>query len=382
MTLHIDIPTHAQMDRLLTSRNPASVSIYLPTDPASAGRTGGRAERIELKNLATEAERQLRGLQAADADVAKMAAAFADLDEDGTFWRYQARSLALFMTPEVMWTFRLPNQLTSLVQVSDRFHLKPLLRSITFPQVAFVLTLAENSVRLLELVAGNSAPWVVEVPDLPVSAADVFTQASDTVDDPEFKVRSSEGKKFRLGQYARQIDRALRPLLNGLDVPLILAAAEPANSSYRSANTYPHLVAKGIPGNPESASDIKLAQAARSILDELRADELRASHELYQSRRSDGLALQDIADVARAATYGAVDTVFVDIDDVVPGSIDETTGAVTFGPEDDETSYGVVDEITRRVWLSGGRVLAVRRDDIPGQRSVAAILRYAPVAPS
>ena len=36
----------------------------------------------------------------------------------------------------------------------------------------------------------------------------------------------------------------------------------------------------------------------------------------------------------------------------------------------------VVDEIARRVWLSGGRVLAVRRDDVPGRSSVAAILRY------
>ncbi len=46
-----------------------------------------------------------------------------------------------------------------------------------------------------------------------------------------------------------------------------------------------------------------------------------------------------------------------------------------FGPEH-ATSYGVVDEIARRVWLNGGRVLAVRKDDVPGQ-GVAAILRYA-----
>jgi hypothetical protein len=37
----------------------------------------------------------------------------------------------------------------------------------------------------------------------------------------------------------------------------------------------------------------------------------------------------------------------------------------------------VVDEIARRVLLTDGRVLAVRRDDIPGGAPVAAILRYA-----
>ena len=376
MTLHIDIPTRAQVDQLLTSRHPSSVSVYLPTDPASAG----QAERIELKNLATEAERQLRELKAADSDVAEIAASFGDILDDETLWRYQARSLALFVTPESLRTFRLPNRLVSLVQISDRFHLKPLLRSITFPQVAFVLALAENSVRLLELEGGNSQPWVVAVPDLPVSAADAIGQPTDEGRVARLKVRTSQGQNVRLGQYARQIDRALRPLLNGLDVPLILAAAEPTDSIYRSANTYPYLVPTSIPGNPEAIPDAELASAARSILDHLYADELRAFHELYQSRQSDGRVVQDIADVARMATYGAVDTVFVDIDEALPGSIDEDTGAVTFDAEDDAVNYGVVDEIARRVWLSGGKVLAVRRDDIPGQNSVAAILRYAPMA--
>jgi hypothetical protein len=73
-----------------------------------------------------------------------------------------------------------------------------------------------------------------------------------------------------------------------------------------------------------------------------------------------------------------VDTVLVDIDAFLPGSLDEGTGAVTFDEADDAVNYGVVDEIARRVWLHGGTVLAVRSDDIPGKGSVAAILRYAP----
>jgi hypothetical protein len=85
-------------------------------------------------------------------------------------------------------------------------------------------------------------------------------------------------------------------------------------------------------------------------------------------------------DVARAATYGLVDTVLVDIDEAVPGRVDEDTGAVAFDDTDDAVNYGVVDEIARRVWLNGGRVLAVRSDDIPGKSPVAAILRYVPMS--
>ena len=51
---------------------------------------------------------------------------------------------------------------------------------------------------------------------------------------------------------------------------------------------------------------------------------------------------------------------------------------MTFDAVEDAVNYGILDEIARRVWLTGGRVLAVRQPDIPGAGSVAAILRYAP----
>ena len=63
---------------------------------------------------------------------------------------------------------------------------------------------------------------------------------------------------------------------------------------------------------------------------------------------------------------------------MVPGQIDDETGAVTFDDADDAVNYGAVDEIARRVLQNGGKVLAVRREDVPGGSSVAAILRYVP----
>lgn len=371
MSLHTDVPTRAQIDLLLTSRNPSSVSVYLPTEPASTG----DPERIEFKNLAAEAVRQLEDQKAAKSDVAEIVATFEDVEDDDEFWRYQARSLALFVTPTALLTFRLPNTLVSMVEVSDRFHLKPLMRSVTFPQVGFVLALAENSVRVIE-VASDIQPAEVAVPDLPASAADAVGKSSIKGRAPRRRIQGSEGQKVRLGQYSRQVDRALRPLLSGLDEPLVLAATEPLDSIFRSVNTYPYLAPVSISGNPETTPDAELVSRARSVLDQLNADQLQAVRDLYEKRQSELRTATDIADVARAATFGAVDTVFVDIDEVVPGMVDERTGAVTFGPEDSALTYGVVDEISRRVWLNGGKVLAVRRDDIPGQNSVAAILRY------
>jgi hypothetical protein len=372
MILPTDSPTRAQVDGLLDARDPWSVSIYLPTSPASRG----DAEQIELKNLGGEAVRQLEQAGAKASDVAAIEEEVADLIDDDEFWRHQARSLALFLTPTSSTTFRLPHNLTSMVEVSDRFHLKPLLRALTFPHTAFVLALSQGSVRLLE-IAPELEPGTVAVPDLPSDVASAVGKSSIRDRAPSGRIQGSEGQKTRMRQYARQVDQALRPLLNGLDVPLILAAAEPLDSIYRSVNSYPHLLSTGIPGNPDSSSDAELAESARRVLDELYAAELRTLHETYGQRLAQRRASADIADVARAATYGLVDTVLVDIDESVPGSVDED-GGVTLDDADDAVNYGVVDEIARRVWLNGGKVLAVRRDDIPGNGSVAAILRYAP----
>jgi hypothetical protein len=328
-------------------------------------------------NLAGLASTQLQGAGAARADVAAIDEELADLVDDDEFWRYQARSLAVFLTPTTSTTFRLANNLTGLVEVSDRFHVKPLLRAVTFPHTAFVLALAQNSVRLLE-IAPDLDPAPVGVADLPTDVASAVGKSSIRDRAPVGRIQGSEGQKTRMRQYARRIDEALRPLLNGLDLPVVLAAAEPIASIYRSVNSYPHLLAAGLPGNPEAVSDGELAESARRVLDDVYAAELDATRETYALRASQRRASSDIADVARAATYGLVDTVLVDIDETVPGSIDEQTGAVSFDESDDAVNYGVVDEIARRVWLTGGKVLAVRRDDIPGNGSVAAILRYAP----
>jgi hypothetical protein len=374
MILPTDVPTRAQLERLLAVREPSSVSIYLPTTPSSRG----EAERIELKNLAGEASRQLEQAGVHRNDVAAIEEELADLVDDNQFWRYQARTLAIFLTPSTMVTFRLANKLTSMVEVSDRFHLKPLMRALSFPHTAFVLALSQSDVRLLE-IAPDLEPVRLDVPDLPTDIASAVGKSSIRDRSPIRRLQGSEGQKTRMRQYARQVDQALRPLLNGTDLPLVLAAAEPIDSIYRSVSSYPHLLAAGIAGNPEAAPDAELAESTRRLLDDLYAAELRSVQETYALRVSQRRASADVADVARAATYGLVDTVLVDIDEVVPGSIDEESGAVTFDEADDSVNYGVVDEIARRVWLNGGRVLAVRRDDIPGESSVAAILRYAPM---
>jgi hypothetical protein len=370
MVLHTDIPARNQIDVMMTARNPASVSIYLPTDPVSPG----DHERLQLKNLTAAAARELQQQGVDKRDIAAIEEELHDLIDDVAMWRYMARSLAIFATPDSIATFRLPNHLQEHLQVADRFFVKPLLRSVTFPNLGYVLALSQNRVRLLEVLP-EGAPFEVTVPDLP-SDMDAVTAAEGAPGRaPRRRLAGDEGTKVRMAQYARRINQALRPVLQG-DAPLVIAGTEPMVSIFRAACTYPDLQAETISGNPDTTTDADLAAAARTILDQAHAQLLADRLDEFEQRRSQSRALVDLADVARAATRGMVDTVFVDIDDNVPGQLDDTTGEVTFADGEDPQAYGLVDEIVRQVWLTGGNVLAVRREDVPDGGTVAAILRY------
>ncbi|MDP2357453.1 MAG: hypothetical protein Q8M31_15520 [Beijerinckiaceae bacterium] len=369
--LHVDIPTLPELRSLIGVRADACVSIYLSTTPQTQHVAGSR---ISFGNLTKAA---LEQLDAVDFDKRRRALLQDELTalvEDDEFWRLQAHSLAVLATPESVRTFRLATAIGDTVEVSDRFHIKPLLRAIAFPQHAFVLALSENAVQLVEVFA-DSQPITVRIPDLPKSASDAVGRASVNNLTQNTRLANAEGQKALLRQYARQVDAALRPVLSGRETPLILAATDPLGPIFRAVNTYPGLLAEGVATSPDRLSEGDLARAAREVLDGYYASEVDAAKALFQTRFGQRRATTDIDAAARAATHGAVEMLMIDIDQALAGTVDDSDGKVSRAAEGAKT-YDVIDEIASRAILAGAKVLGVRKADIPDEASLAAILRY------
>lgn len=370
--LHLDLPALPELRALASRRADACVSIYLPTTPLTQD-IG--AARIAFGNLGKAALSQLEAHGVDKRRRSAIAEQMDDLAEADGFWRVQANSLAVLVTPDFMRTFRLPNALGEQVQVSDRFHLTPLLRALTFPHEAFVLALGENAVRLVEVPAEGPA-LTVRVPDMPKSAAEETGRASVNDRSPAGRIHGSEGQKTLLRMFARAVDSAVRGVLSGRDAPLFLAATEPLASIYRSVNSHPKLAQDVIPGGPDQTKDADLAKAVRPLLDKLYRREIEMFHALFDQRASQGRTTCDPAEAARAATHGMIDQVLIDMDVSLPGSVDDESGAVQLAPSDSASTYSVTDEIACRALQTGARVLSVRAADIPNAAPLAAILRY------
>lgn len=369
--LHVDIPSRPEIEKLASSRVDPSVTIYVKTTPLTQ-EIG--ASRIALKNLGHQALEQLRAAGADKRRLWPIEETINHVIEDEAFWAVQANSLALFATPEGLLTYRLANRIPDQMHVSDRFHIQPLLRAVTFPHNAFILVLGENAVALYQLDAeGDPAP--VRVPDLPKDAGHALGKSTLNDRSASGRIHGSEGQNVRLRQYVRIVDQALRHVLTGQSRPLIIAAADPLASMFRQATTYPHLALGEIKGNAERLSAGELATGARAVLDQIYAGQVSDMKALYKKREAEGRATADVAQAARAATFGAIDVLLFDMDASEAGTIGEEDGSVTFGKPGPGT-YGIVDEIAGRALATGAKVMAVRKPDLPAGEALSAILRY------
>ena len=371
--LTIDLPTQAEIAKLAAFRGSPAVSLYLPTTPVTQD---AQADRIALKNLLKTALAQIEAVGAAKRDVEQIRDGVEHLIADDEFWAKQAHSLAVFAAPGFLRAFRLANRLANAVEVSDRFLLTQLIRSVTFSHHAFLLPISIGAARLVEVLP-DAPPDEVSVPGLPKGAADAAGRRSHALSQAEHQDGARSDQTALYTRWARAVDQALRPVLAGQDRPLIVVATEPLASIFRSVCSYPHLAPETIPLSADQTPNHELAAAARPLLDKLYAEELSALRALYAKRAGQGRATTDLAQAARAATFGAIDTLIIDMDADVPGFVDEETGVVTFDAKADAVNYDVTDEIARRAWLSGARVVAARRADIPEGAALAAILRYA-----
>jgi hypothetical protein len=163
--------------------------------------------------------------------------------------------------------------------------------------------------------------------------------------------------------------------LAGQTQPLILAGVDYVVAIYRSMNSYPYLLDEALTGNFDQASPAELAAAAREILTRAYQKQTAVLQDRFSRLKVQHRTSSDLEEIAQAATLGAVDTVLIDIDTAMEGTMNESGGVELSGSPTVHT-YDIVSETAVRVLLCGGSVVGLRRADIPEGRAMGALLRY------
>lgn len=372
---------------LATAQTSMAVSIYMP-----AHRRGRDTQQdpIRLKNMAQEAETQLVQAGLRRSDAAALLAPVRAMLPDGLFWRYQSDGLAIFLSPEAGYRFRLPLPFDEKVVVTQRYHLKPLLPLFTDNGRYFLLALSQNEVRMLEGTRHTLNELVLT--DVPSSLADALKYDQfekqlqfHTSTPSRFGRRSAvfhghgaadEYNKDRLLRFFQQVDRGVREVLHDEHAPLVLAAVDYLMPIYRQANSYPHLLSAGIDGNPEHVGRDSLQQRAWAIVEphimQLRKETLAR----YRALLGTGLASYHVEETISAALHGRVEALFVPIGKHVWGAADAATRSVTIHDAAQPYDEDLLDLAAIQTLAAGGSVFALAPDEMPNGASVAAIFRF------
>ena len=385
----MDILTQHDLGNLIKTYGEWHVSIYMP-----AVRAGAETQQntIRFKNCVRKAEDQLEKLGERTPDIDRLLDPATALLEDPDFWRHSGDGLAVFVSPDDLYFFRLPLRFEELVVTKHRFYIKPLLPLMSGDGQFYVLALSQDEVRLLE--GSRDSVNEIELEGIPDSLAEALQY-----DSPQKQVRAvgtggaggGEGAVFHghglgtdtvakqnLQRYFQMVDRGLREFLAGKRIPLVLAGVDYLLPIYREANSYGHLLEEGLTGNPEMLSAKELHQRAWNIVRPYFAQAQSDQTALYRqlAGRSDDRASDVLKTIVQAAYEGRVATLFVPLGVRTWGIFDPEDYTLHVHLEKQPGDQDLLDLAAIHTFANSGVVYAVEPDAMPVDTLLAAVFRY------
>ncbi|HEY8506694.1 MAG TPA: hypothetical protein VIL46_19075 [Gemmataceae bacterium] len=389
----MDLLTRNDLKAMRGHTEPPCVSVFIPTH-----RVRAEEDAIRWKNCLNRAEEQLVkwGLRSPEArDLLVPARAKQD---DTQFWNHQSDGLACFLASGMARFYRLPLSLAEQVVVAPHFHIKPLFPILERNYRFFLLALSEKHVRLYQ---GNG--WTIEAVDLegvPASLADAL-RYDEKISQLQWRKQPAVGtggahgqggpmmfhghgvgiddEKNDLLRYFQQIDRGLHDYLNGVSAPLALAGVEYLWPIYRRANTYPHLLEEGVPGNPDRTHPQVLHAKAWPIVRKAFPDARRRELERFGhlAGTEPGKVSADLGTIVAAAAAGRVETLFLrDSNFCRWGAWNPDTGEVTLHDVQQPKSEDLLNLAALETLGNEGNIYVLPEGEVPGGGDVAAVFRW------
>lgn len=384
----MDILRQKDLKQLIETTGECCVSVYMPTH--RAGREQ-QQDPIRFKNLVTRAQERLLGYGLRRSEVQELMRPAEKLLADGDFWQHQSDGLAVFLSSRFSQTYRLPSSFNELVSIANNFHIKPLLPLLSENGQFYILAISLNKIRLFLATRDT-------VNEMQLSGVPTSMQAALYIDEPEKHldyhttstsgnkpavyhgqgVQSGEEEKKNILRYFQYVDEGLRNLLDDMNIPMVLAGVDYLLPIYQAANTYHGLLKDGLEGNPDNLSARELHRRAWKLVEPIfHADQQEAMQQFEQLHgKQSNLASNDLKTVVKAAQYGRIDTLFVPLGVQQWGRFELDDSQVLLEDEPTLENEDLLDFAAIQTILNSGQVFALQPEDLPGEGSLAAILRY------
>lgn len=359
------------------------VSIFIPTQRGGKEVLEGKNQR-HLKSQWKEVKNKLEKNGASKDRIENMSASISKLLHDGDFWRHQSDGLAVFLAENVFEYYTLPVNFEEYHYIGKEFYLKPLVPMFSGKGKFFILEVQPQNVAFYE--ATNHSITPIDVDDLTPD------RLEDRVGyDYEEKHLNSDGvigsqhgynaatrdRKDEFLRFFRAVDKGIDKIIHNENVPLIVACEDSLFPIYQEANTYKHLYAECVPGNPNDNRNIlelhaKALDQIRPHLDKEREEKMEAFKEEVPEK-----TLTGITDILPSIYEGKVDTLFLENREDIFGTFNEDNMKVKIEDRQTENNTSLMNLAAKKVIAQGGSVYLIEPAFMPEKDSkMSALLRY------
>lgn len=397
----MDLFNREELRRLAENEDDLCISLYLPT---YRNESDWSQNTTRLKNLLGDTRSQLREQGYREDDIDDLLADARQLLDRPGFWRENiGDGLAVFISHDTTDLFRLPLSFEEVAIVEDRFHLKPLFPLIAANNRFYLLALSQNDVRLYQ--GTHQSISEVTTAEIPAGIVDALQQDEDAEEQLQTHVQNRTAQadggsrmdaahhghgggnsddmsgtpQDELKRFLREVDESVCDYIGGEDVPLVLAGVSEYLPLYRDANNYPHLIEDEIAaGNPEAVNVNDLHEKAWSIVEPvfLEAEEVEADRFEQLYYQDEDMASDDFHEILPGCAYSRVDTLFVPLGEYRWGRFDPSTNTVEVHESQQPGDGDLLNYAAVSAYLNGATIHALRPENMPGGRSVAATFRY------
>ncbi|WP_348254107.1 hypothetical protein [Leptolyngbya sp. NM3-A1] len=356
------------------------MSLYLPEASLDLP---PQARKNQLRQLLEDAHLQLQKQDFSQILIWHLLRPAETFLENDHFWQMVREGLAIYLTPDGMFSFQLPLQVEPLVWVSDRFYLKPLFPCIASPSYAYILALSEKRTQLYQATATT----ISKVPLF--YGLQVLNQANVCASPgvrtlPRVRERSTlltVEKRDALHQICSRIDVALQTYLSSEPVPLLLVAERDIQAIYRYTNTLPNLLNVGLEHNPDDLPLEILHRMAWENVEPWLRRSRESDIQRFNALQALGQANSYLEQIVPAACQGRVETLFVMAERQYWGQIDLNFGALEqvndTHPQDGGALVDLLDLAATQTFLRGGKVYVVPVEEMPASAPMSAIYQRA-----
>jgi hypothetical protein len=383
----MDLLTKDMMSELLSVSEGTHISLYMPT---SRTHPDNAQDTIRFKNLIKKVKQSLIQKHS-ELEVAALLHPFLALENNEDFWRQTSDGLAVLGTVDLFKTIRLAVSVQELVVVATSFHTKPLRRYLQSVGRYNVLGLSLHDYQIYE---GNrhSLSELNHPSGIPKNINEALgydlTDKHTTV--ASYGGVGSQSSKMHHGQggkadeadidtekFFRFVAKTINENYSSLSsLPLILAALPEHQNLFHKVSNILSLLPNGIDVNPKSIEPDELVKRAWQAMEPFYNDTINKICEDYHQAKSQGIASDNVSEVAAAAAAGKVDTLLIEAKFQIPGKIINDTGSIEKGDLDNPEMDDLLDDLGELVTKMGGTVMIIPQKKMPTKTGLACLFRY------